>query len=114
MAIADRGLQVAAEAHREGELAGLVVEQPEERVGVAADDRLGVVDGDLLDLDAALGRAHQQDPPAGPVEHGRQVELLTMSAAGRDEDLADGDALDVHPEDRPGDPLRLVGRGRRA
>ena len=62
----DRGLQVAAEAHREGELARLEVEQPEQRVGVAADDRLGVVDRDLLDLDAALGRAHQQDPPRRP------------------------------------------------
>ena len=72
----DRRLEVPAEAHREGELARLVVEQPEERVGVAADDRLGVVDGDLLDLDAALGRAHQQDPPLGPVEDRRQVELL--------------------------------------
>ena len=29
-------LEVAAEAHREGQLAGLVVEQPEERVGVDA------------------------------------------------------------------------------
>ena len=71
----DGRLEVAAETHREGELASLVVEQPEHRVGVAADDRLGLVDGDLLDLDAALGRAHQQDPPRGPVEHGRHVEL---------------------------------------
>ena len=71
----DRGLEVAAEAHREGELARLEVEQPEQRVGVEADDRLGVVGRDLLDLDAALGRAHQQDPPRGPVEDRRHVEL---------------------------------------
>ena len=71
----DGRLELAAEPHREGELAGLVVEQPEHRVGVAPDDRLRVVRGDLLDLDAALGRAHQQDPAGGPVEHGRHVEL---------------------------------------
>ena len=32
-----------------------------------------------------------------------------MSAAGRDQDLADGDALDVHAEDAPGDLLGLFG-----
>ena len=69
-------LEVPAEAHRERQLARLEVEQPEQRVGVDADDRVRVVDGDLLDLDAALGRAHQQDPPLGPIEDGRQVELL--------------------------------------
>ena len=108
----DRGLQVPAEAHREGELAGLEVEQAEQRVGVVADDRLGVVDRDLLDLDAALGRAHQQDPPGRPVEDRRQVVLVDDVGGRRDEDLADRDALDVHAEDRAGDPLRLV-RGRR-
>ena len=78
----DRGLEVTAETHLEGELARLVVEQAEHRVGVVADDRLGLVDGDLLDLDAALGRAHQQDPPGGPVEHGRHV-VLADDVGGR-------------------------------
>ena len=58
----DGRLQMAAETHRERELAGLEVEQPQHRVGVVPDDRLGVSTGDLLDLDAAFGRAHQQDP----------------------------------------------------
>ena len=75
MAIADRRLQVAAEAHANAKLARLEVEQPEHRVGVVADDRVGVVDRDLLDLDAALGRAHQQDPPRRAVEDGRHVVL---------------------------------------
>ena len=67
---------------------------------MAADDRVGVRLGDLLDLDAALGRAHQQDPPLGPVEDGREVELLDDVGGRADQDLADGHALDVHAEDR--------------
>ena len=59
----DRRLEVAAEAHREGELAGLVVEEAEERIRVAPDDRLGMVRRHLLDLDAALRRSHEQDSP---------------------------------------------------
>ena len=76
LAIATAALRCAAEPERERELAGL-----RSRAGRARDRRgagrspRGVV-GDLLDLDAALGRAHQQDPPLGPVEDGREVELL--------------------------------------
>ena len=42
---------------REGQLARLVVEQAEERMGRDPEDRLRRRPGDLLDLDAALGRA---------------------------------------------------------
>ena len=72
----DGRLEMPAEAQREGELARLEVEQAEDRVGVEPDDRLGVLVGDRLDLDAALGRAHQQDPSVGPVEDRGEVELL--------------------------------------
>ncbi len=63
----------------------------------------------LLDLDAALGRAHQQDPAGGPIEHRRQVELLDDVGGRRDQDLADRDALDVHAQDGAGDQLGLLG-----
>ena len=106
----DGGLEVPAQAHREGQLARLEVLQPEERVGVAADDRVRVRLGDLLDLDAALGRAHQQDPAFRPVEDRGEVELLDDVRGRPDEDLAHGHALDVHAEDRLGDLLRLVRR----
>ena len=102
---------MAAETHRERELAGLEVEEAEHRVRVVADDRLGMVHGDLLDLDAALGGAHQQDPARRAVQDGRHV-VLGGDVGGRgDEHLAHRDALDVHPDDRRGDPLGLVGRG---
>jgi len=48
---------VAPEPHGEREVAGLEVEQPEQRIGVSSNDRRRVRLGDLLDLDAALGRA---------------------------------------------------------
>ena len=111
----DGGLEVAAQAHREREVAGLEVEQAQDRVRVAADDRLGMVStATCLDLDAALGRAHQQDPAGGAVEDRRQVELLDDVRGRRHEDLAHGDALDVHPEDGRRDALRLVRAERRA
>ena len=90
---------MAAEPHRERELAGLPVLEPEERIGVDGPDRDRVRGRDLLDLDAALGRAHQQDPPGPPVQHGRQVVLLDDVGGRRHEDLADRDALDRHAED---------------
>ncbi len=46
----------------------------------------------------------------GPVEHGGEVELLDDVGRRADQDLADGHALDVHAEDRPGDASGLVGR----
>ena len=92
----DGRLEVGAEAERERHLAGLPVEQPEVGMGVDPDDRLGPFRGDLLDLHAALGRAHEQDPPGAAVEHGAEVELADDVGRGSDEDLADRDALDVH------------------
>ena len=63
-ALRDRraGLPVAADPDLERELAGGIVGQPEEGIGVLVDDRLGVVDRDLLDLDAALGGADEHQP----------------------------------------------------
>ena len=65
-------------------------------------DGLGRARGDLLDLDPALGRAHDEDPPARPVEDRGEVELLDDVGGRRDEHLADGDALDRHAEDGAG------------
>ena len=46
------------------QLAEVVRLEPLERVDVDAHERVRVLGGDLLDLDAALGREHQQRRPA--------------------------------------------------
>ena len=75
--MATAGAQMGtAETQREGELAGLEVEQPQVRMGVHPQDRLGPLRGDLLDLHAALGRAHHQHPLRGAVERGGEVVLV--------------------------------------
>ena len=81
----------------------------------SADDRLGSLVGDLLDLDAALGRAHQQDPPRRPVEHGRQVELLD-DVGGRARRAPSGPVIPLMsiPRIAPATSLGLVGGARRA
>ena len=47
-----------------------------ERVDVQAHERVGVVRGDLLDLDAALRREHEQRLLRAAVERDREVVLL--------------------------------------
>ena len=113
-ALRDRraGLPLAAEADLERELAGRVVGHPEQGIGVLVDDRVGVLDGDLLDLDAALGRADEHQPLGRPVEHDREVVLLHDLGRGTDEDPPDGQPLDLHRQDLGRDVLGLV-RGRR-
>ena len=55
------------------------------RVGVDAHDGVGVGAGDLFDLDATGGRAHEQDPPSGSIEDGAQVDLADDVGGRRDE-----------------------------
>jgi hypothetical protein len=105
----DRVAEMGPEPETERHLPGLERQQAEERIGLDRDDRLGPVGRDLLDLDAAIGRAHQDDSPARPIQHGRQVVLLDDVGRRPDEDLADRDALDLEVEDRSRDQLGLLG-----
>ena len=105
----DGVLEMGAEPESERHLARLEGLQPDQRIGVDRDDRVGPAGRNLLDLDPALGRAHQEDSPGGPIEDGRQVELLDDVGRRPDEDLADRDALDLEVEDRLGDELGLLG-----
>ena len=73
------------------------------------DDRLGVVDRDLLDLDAALGRPDEHQAPGRAVEHDREVVLLDDLGGRADEHAPDGEALDLEREDLRRDVLGLVG-----
>ena len=73
------------------------------------DDGVRVLRGDLLDLDAALGREHQQVLLGGPVEGEAGVVLLVDVRGPLDPHSFDAVALDVHAEDVPGVQADLVG-----
>src|SRR6478609_9268832 len=92
------------------DLAGLGVVDAD--VGVDGDprQRLGALDGELLDLHAALLRAHREVGAVRAVEEDREVVLLVDLGALGDHHLVHGVALDVHAQDGAGVLLRLVRR----
>jgi len=67
------------------------------------------LDGELLDLHAALDRAHGQVGAVGAVEQDGEVELLRDARTFGDHHGAHDVALDVEAEDLLGTLLRLVG-----
>ena len=74
-----------------------------------ADQRVGVLLGDLLDLDAALRREHEERLLLATVERDREVVLLRDVGRLLDPELADDVAVDVEPEDVARFLLRVGG-----
>ena len=70
-----------------------------ERVDVQPHERVGIVRGDLLDLDAALGREHEQRLLRAAVEGDREVVLLRDVGGLLDPELLDDMPADVQPDD---------------
>ena len=62
-------------------------------------ERVGILLGDLLDLDAALRREHEERLLRAAVERDREVVLLRDVGGLLDPELADDVAVDVEPED---------------
>ena len=82
-----------------------------ERIDVHAGERIGALGRNLLDLDAALGREHQERLTGAAVERDRQV-VLARDLRGRlDPEPPYDVAADVEPEDLAGPRRRLL-RGR--
>ena len=81
------------------EPAGLPGLEALERIDVQARERVRVLLGDLLDLDAALGREHEQRLLLAAVEGDREVVLLGDVRGLLDPELLDDVAPDVEPED---------------
>ena len=105
-------LEVVAEPQAEGHLACLERLETQLRVGVDLDDGVGVLLGQRLDLDAALGRTHEHDALGGAVEDRSEVELAHDVGARRHQHATDGDALDVHAQDGFGVGFGFFGRAR--
>jgi len=81
-------------------------------VDVFACDRVGGRLGDLLDVDAALRRHHEDGFARAAVHRDADVELVDEVDARLHEDLLDGVSLEIHPEDRLGVVGRLLAVGR--
>ena len=78
-----------------------------ERIDVQANERVGVVRGDLFDLDAALRREHEQRLLDAAVERDREVVLLRDVGRALDPDLLDDVAANVEADDLLGLLLRV-------
>ena len=76
-----------------------------ERVDVQPRQRLGPLGRDLLDVDPALLREHEERLLLAAVERDREVVLALDVGRFLDPELADDVAVDVQPEDR----LRVLG-----
>src|SRR5206468_3792959 len=66
-----------------------------ERIDVEPDERVGVLLGDLLDLDAALRREHEERLLHAAIERDREVVLLRDVGGLLDPKLVDDMAVDV-------------------
>ena len=82
-----------------GDRAGLGLVDAGDGVDRDPGQRLGLLDGELLDLHAALDRAHGQVGAVGAVEQEGEVVLLGDVAGLGDQELLDDVALDVQAED---------------
>ena len=71
-------------------------------------ERVRVVLGDLLDLDAAFGREHEERLLLAAVERDREVVLLGDLRGLLDPELLDHVAADVEPEDVAGFVFRIL------
>ena len=85
-----------------------------ERIDVQPNERLRALLGDLLDVDAALGREHVERLLRAAIEREREVVLLRDLARLLDPDLAHDVPADVQAEDLLGLVARVLGRRRRA
>src|SRR5699024_4546316 len=100
---------LGVELRRGDDLLGLGLVDADVGVDGDAGEGLGALDGELLDLHAALDGAHGQVVAVRTVQQQREVVLLGDVRAGGDHDAVHGVALDVHAEDLGGLLLRLLG-----
>ncbi len=100
--VGDGGLELLGEVRGVDDLARLRLVDAHDRVDGDAGEGLGALDGELLDLHAALDGAHGEVVAVRAVQEHGEVELLGDLGALRDHHAVDRVALDVHPEDLGG------------
>ena len=93
----------------DGRGAGGLGAEPVDGIDVQPHDRVGILLGDGLDVDAALRRQHEEVLLGRPVEREAGVVLVLDVGRVLDPDPLDDVALDVHAEDVPGVGAHLVG-----
>jgi hypothetical protein len=79
------------------------------RIDVQPDQRVGILLGNLLDLDTALRREHEERLLGAPIEGDREVVLLLDVGRLLDPELAHDVAADVEAEDSARFLLRVGG-----
>ena len=80
----------ATEAKPEREVPPLKRLGTNQRINFRLEDFFGSFLGDLFNFDAALGRRHEDDTPAGAIHHGTQVQLISNIGAGFNQDAGHG------------------------
>ena len=108
--LGDVGAQLLGEARLGDDLLGGLGVDAGQRGDGHLGEGLGALLGQLLDLHAALDRAHGQVGAVGAVQQHGEVVLLGDVGALGDHDPVHGVALDVHPQDGLGVLVGLVGR----
>ena len=81
--------ELAAQAKRLGQVAGLVRSQAKQGIDLLLDDGVGVGLGDLLDIDAALAAGHDEWLGGFAVEQHGEVELVYDPLTAGDEQGVD-------------------------
>ena len=97
--VGDGAGEFGGEARGRDDLGGLGGVDADDRVDGHARKRLGPLDRELLDLHAALDRAHREVAALGAIEQHGEVELLRDLGSRGDHHLVDRVALDVHAQD---------------
>src|SRR5665647_2728200 len=108
--LGDLALDVLVEVGRVDDLFGFGCVDAHDRVDGDTGECLGTLDGEHLDLHAALFAGHREVGAVGAVEQDREVVLLRDLRAGGDHHLVDRVALDVHTENLSGGLSRVLGR----
>ncbi|VXB31501.1 Predicted hydrolase or acyltransferase (Modular protein) (fragment) [Curtobacterium sp. 8I-2] len=97
--VGDGVLQLRWEVRLRGDLERRGLVDAGQRVDLDPGECLGLLDGELLDLHAALDAGEREVGAVGPVEQHGEVELLGDVGTLGDHDPLDGVALDVEAED---------------